>query len=105
MVDRTHEAMTAIWEEQAARQRRADDREAGTQIHDELEVRRLLDDLGAARPHAGLAAVRELRRLLAIWEREHVDRARHDGWGWAEIARVLGRHRQSVHRQYAATDR
>ena len=56
-------------------------------------------------PDKGLPAVAELRRLVDEWERAQVDRARDAGWNWAEIARLLGRHRQSVHREYAAATR
>ena len=49
----------------------------------------------------GLEAIRQLRPLLDQWERLQVDRARQEGWNWAEIAKRLGRHRQAVHREYA----
>ncbi|MGH9103972.1 MAG: helix-turn-helix domain-containing protein [Acidimicrobiales bacterium] len=52
-------------------------------------------------PQAGLAAVAQLRELVDRWEEDHVRSARREGWAWAEIARVLGRHRQAVHREYA----
>jgi len=50
----------------------------------------------------GLEAIRQLRPLLDEWERQQVERARGAGWNWAEIAKRLGRHRQAVHREYAA---
>lgn len=49
----------------------------------------------------GLDAIRQLRPLLDVWERDQVLRARDAGWNWAEIAKRLGRHRQAVHREYA----
>lgn len=52
-------------------------------------------------PDMGLAAVARLRSLVDDWERSQVERARALGWNWAEIARILGRHRQAVHREYA----
>jgi DNA-directed RNA polymerase specialized sigma24 family protein len=55
-------------------------------------------------PHEGLAAVRWLLRQLPEWERAHVEAARAEGWSWGEIARVLGRARQPVHRRYARRD-
>jgi DNA-directed RNA polymerase specialized sigma24 family protein len=53
-------------------------------------------------PEVGLAAVAALRRLLTDVERLQVDRARSLGWSWAEIARVLGVTRQSVHEKHRA---
>jgi transcriptional regulator with GAF, ATPase, and Fis domain len=52
-----------------------------------------------------LEAIRQLRPLLDEWERQQVERARSAGWNWAEIAKRLGRHRQAVHREYAAPRR
>ena len=48
-----------------------------------------------------LEAIRQLRPLLDEWEAQQVERARGQGWNWAEIAKRLGRHRQAVHREYA----
>lgn len=64
----------------------------------------LVGDLVGESPAGGLAAVRHLRLQLERFERAHVATARRHGWSWAEIARVLGRHRQAVHRQYAGQD-
>ena len=52
-----------------------------------------------------LEAIRQLRPLLDEWERQQVERARAQGWNWAEIAKRLGRHRQAVHREYASRRR
>jgi hypothetical protein len=52
-------------------------------------------------PEAGLRAVASLRALIDQWEESQVMRARQLGWNWAEIAKVLGRHRQAVHREYS----
>lgn len=52
-------------------------------------------------PGQALEAIRELRPLIDGWERQQVEKARAAGWNWAHIARLLGRHRQAVHREYA----
>lgn len=54
----------------------------------------------AGPPEHGLPAVRGLRRLADECEPRQVAGARAAGWSWDEIARVLGRSRQAVHRRY-----
>lgn len=56
-------------------------------------------------PALGLEAVARLRPLVDALEDFQVARARDAGWNWAEIAKKLGRHRQAVHREYAARSR
>jgi DNA-directed RNA polymerase specialized sigma24 family protein len=62
----------------------------------------LTEQVASKDPEVGLAAVAALRRLLTDVERLQVDRARSLGWSWAEIARVLGVTRQSVHEKHRA---
>jgi len=62
----------------------------------------LVQQAVASDPELGLGAVRVLRGLVDRWEETQVRNARQRGWNWAEIAKVLGRHRQAVHREYAA---
>ncbi|HSL56457.1 MAG TPA: sigma factor-like helix-turn-helix DNA-binding protein [Acidimicrobiales bacterium] len=69
-----------------------------------LELTDIVRAAAVGGPHEGLAAVRWLLRALPEWERAQVEAARVDGWSWAEIARVLGRAKQPVHRRYARPD-
>jgi DNA-directed RNA polymerase specialized sigma24 family protein len=62
----------------------------------------LTEQVASKDPEVGLAAVAALRRLLTDVERLQVDNARSLGWSWAEIARVLGVTRQSVHEKHRA---
>jgi hypothetical protein len=62
----------------------------------------LAGDLSSKDPEVGLRAVAALRSLLEQIERLHVDNAREAGWSWADIARVMGVSRQSVHEKHAA---
>ena len=62
----------------------------------------LAEQVASKDPEVGLAAVAALRRLLTDVERLQVDNARSIGWSWAEIARVLGVTRQSVHEKHRA---
>jgi transcriptional regulator with GAF, ATPase, and Fis domain len=73
-------------------------RDAGAVTPDPVE---LVGAAMAADAGRGLDAIRQLRPLLDAWERDQVQRARDEGWNWAEIAKRLGRHRQAVHREYA----
>ena len=63
----------------------------------------LVTQAAAGPPDKGLAAVAKLRKLVDEWEAAQVRKAREAGWSWAEIARVLDRHRQAVHREYAGS--
>lgn len=58
------------------------------------------NDLTAADPAVGLAAVAALHRLAERLENLHVDSARREGWSWAEIATVLGVSKQAVHQKH-----
>jgi DNA-directed RNA polymerase specialized sigma24 family protein len=62
----------------------------------------LAGDLSSTDPEVGLRAVSALRSLLEQIERLHVDNAREAGWSWADIARVMGVSKQSVHEKHAA---
>ena len=55
----------------------------------------------AADPKVGLAAVGAMRSLLEQLEALQVDRARAQGWSWADIACQLGVSKQAVHRKHA----
>lgn len=61
----------------------------------------LADDLASKDPEVGLRAVSALRSLLEQIERLHVDNARDAGWSWADVARVMGVSKQSVHEKHA----
>jgi hypothetical protein len=61
----------------------------------------LAGDLSSKDPEVGLRAVAALRSLLEQIERLHVDNARDAGWSWADIARVMGVSKQSVHEKHA----
>ena len=45
--------------------------------------------------------MRQLRALVDEWEEVQVRSARERGFRWSEIGRLLGRHRQAVHREFA----
>ncbi|HYO38656.1 MAG TPA: helix-turn-helix domain-containing protein [Nocardioidaceae bacterium] len=64
------------------------------------ETSDLADAAAGPDPRTGLRAVRALRRLLEHLEETQVDRARDQGWSWAEIAGVLGVSRQAVHKKH-----
>jgi hypothetical protein len=73
----------------------------------EAEARRRADEASnlaryaaSGPPEHALVAIRRLRRLLDDCEPAQVAAARAAGWNWGEIARVLGRSRQAVHRRY-----
>ncbi|HUX70203.1 MAG TPA: hypothetical protein VMV41_06810 [Cellulomonadaceae bacterium] len=51
-------------------------------------------------PAIGLRAVASLRRLAEQLESLQVDRARDQGWSWAQIAAELGVSKQAVHQKH-----
>ena len=65
----------------------------------------LTEQLDAADPQIGLAAVLTLRDLVEEIEAVHVRRARQLGWSWGAIGLALGVTRQSVHKKYARSMR
>lgn len=56
-------------------------------------------------PHVALRAVASLRALTEQLEILQVDRARHLGWSWQEIADRLGVTKQTVHRKHGPRGR
>ncbi|MFG1644101.1 helix-turn-helix domain-containing protein [Amycolatopsis sp. NPDC049252] len=56
-------------------------------------------------PDVGLRAVAALRALTEELETLQVDRARHAGWSWQEIAGRLGVTKQTVHRKHGRRTR
>lgn len=67
-----------------------------------FEIDELRDEqLHAADPAVGLAAVLALRDLTDEVESAHVANARSLGWSWDAIGAALGVTRQSVHKKYA----
>ena len=64
-------------------------------------VERLLEKAQTGEPHAALRAVSALRRRLDELETDAVVLSRSCGWSWGQIARVLGKKRQTVHKRYA----
>lgn len=61
----------------------------------------LIDDLLSDHPRTALIAYRRLTVDELPWlELRVVALARRQGWGWATIARLLGRTRQSVHERF-----
>ncbi len=55
---------------------------------------------GSDDPAVGLRAVASMRRLAEQLESLHVDRARHLGWSWSQIAAELGVSKQAVHQKH-----
>jgi len=51
-------------------------------------------------PAMGLRAVASLRQLAEQLESLQVDRARDQGWSWAQIAAELGVSKQAVHQKH-----
>ncbi len=51
-------------------------------------------------PAIGLRAVASLRQLAEQLESLQVDRARDQGWSWAQIAAELGVSKQAVHQKH-----
>jgi hypothetical protein len=51
-------------------------------------------------PAVGLRAVAALRQLAERLESLQVDRARDQGWSWAQIAAELGVSKQAVHQKH-----
>jgi hypothetical protein len=51
-------------------------------------------------PSDGLRGVVALRALADQLEFLHVERARHLGWSWQDIAEALGVSKQAVHKKY-----
>jgi hypothetical protein len=66
------------------------------------EVTELAAAAGSADAHAGLRAVRALRRLAETLEALQVDNARRQGWSWQEIANALEVSKQAVHKKHAS---
>ncbi len=60
-----------------------------------------MEQASSGSPEEGLPAVKQLRALVDQWEEAQVRAARERGFRWAEIGRLLGRHRQAVHREFA----
>lgn len=60
----------------------------------------VLSAAGAAEPAEGLRAIRSLRALADRLEDLQVERARHQGWSWQQIADCLGVTRQAVHKKH-----
>lgn len=69
------------------------------------EIRRHLDRALGGDPRLAAVAVRELRDHALPWlEQRAVRLARNEGFSWGDLARLLGRSRQAVHRRHAAID-
>lgn len=65
-------------------------------------LHRQLDEALADDPATALIAVHRLRTDELPWiEHRAVVRARHAGWSWARIGRLLGCSRQAVQQKYA----
>jgi hypothetical protein len=64
------------------------------------ELLTLIDRALAEGGHEALSGVRTLKDELSWMERRAVQRARVDGLNWAEIGRVLGVPRQTVHDRF-----
>jgi hypothetical protein len=60
----------------------------------------LAQSVGSADPAIGLRAVASLRLLAEQLESLQVDRARDQGWSWAQIAAELGVSKQAVHQKH-----
>jgi hypothetical protein len=57
---------------------------------------------GSSDPAVGLRAVAALRQLAEQLESLQVDRARDQGWSWAQIAAELSVSKQAVHQKHGA---
>ena len=73
--------------------------------HDNLRrlARRVVDP-GKRTALDMLATATDLREDLETYQEACVREARRGGHTWAEIASVLGGHRQNIHRKYAHVD-
>ena len=60
----------------------------------------LAQTAGSSDPAIGLRAVASLRQLAEQLESLQVDRARDQGWSWAQIAVELGVSKQAVHQKH-----
>lgn len=68
------------------------------------ELQRLIDEALGDDPKRALIAARRLGDDHVPWiEARAVARARHEGWNWAQIGRLLGRTRQSVRARHQHT--
>jgi hypothetical protein len=67
------------------------------------ELYELIDRALADGGHEALSGVRNLRDELSWIEQRAVQRARADGLNWAEIGRVLGVARQTVHDRFGTS--
>lgn len=65
-----------------------------------MDITRATDEATSVDPAVGLRAVVALRRLAGELERQHVRRARLEGWTWQEVGDALGTSRQAVHKRY-----
>lgn len=64
------------------------------------ELPSLAEDAVDVDPAVGLRAVTAMRRLSEQLERQHVRRARKDGWTWQQIGDALGTTRQAAHKKH-----
>ena len=61
----------------------------------------MIDDILSDDPRAALIALRELSDHHIPWlEQRVVVLARRERWAWARIARLRGRSRQQIHKQF-----
>jgi hypothetical protein len=65
------------------------------------EVAQLVEAAESTDVRVGLRAAVALRRLAERLEALQVERARHEGWSWQQIADALQVTRQAVHKKYA----
>ena len=63
----------------------------------------MIDDIFSEDPRTAIIAFRELNDHHMPWlEKRVVALARREHWGWARIARLLGRSRQDIHKRFRA---
>ncbi len=74
-------------------------------MDDVVDVSDVVELVRAARDGSaehGLAAVVQLRRLVARWELQQAARARAAGWSWSQLGAAVGLSRTGAYDRYAA---